>query len=77
MERLYDMWYEWGLNLEHGDTFLYVLQVGFGLRAWRDFPTWYEWGLNLEHGETFRNVVQVGLEPRAWRDFPICGMSGV
>ena len=52
MERPSHMWYEWalnleheepfpvvrvGLNLEHGDTFLYVVQVGFEWRAWRDF----------------------------------------
>ena len=32
------MWYEKGLNLEHGETFLYVVQMGFEPRAGRDFP---------------------------------------
>ena len=55
------MWYEWGLNLELGETFSYVVCVGF----------------ELEHGETFQYVIRVGFEPRAGRDFPICGTSGV
>ena len=32
------MWYEWGLNLEHGETFQYVVRVGFEPKAGRDFP---------------------------------------
>ena len=32
------MWYEWGLNLEHGETLPYVVRVGFEPRAVRDFP---------------------------------------
>ena len=55
------MWYEWDLNLELGETFSYVVRVGF----------------ELEHGETSPYVVRVGFEPRAGRDFPICGKSGV
>ena len=41
------MWYEWGLNLEQGETFPYVVRLG----------------LNLEQGETFPYVVMLGLEP--------------
>ena len=36
MERLSYMWYEWGLNLEPGQTSQYVVRVGFESRAWRD-----------------------------------------
>ena len=55
------MWYEWGLNPEHVETFLYVVGVGFEPRAGRDFPI----------------CGTSGFGPRAWRDFSICGTSGV
>ena len=61
MDRLSHMWCEWGLNLEHGEPFPYVVRVGFEPRAGRVFPI----------------CGTIGFEPRTVRDFPICGNGWV